>query len=113
MSNFLHVSLQCEASTIKDYPSDGTVLTRASRFKVIYIVNGVYNASTVIIKLALLFQYLRVLEKGSRMYKVSVMMIWIIALWGIVFTIMAFVPAWVLLLLLSHFEGTRKSLHMC
>lgn len=60
--------------------------------KLIYVVNGIYNVTTFLIKLALLFQYLRILEKGTILYRFTFVMAVVVSMWGLVFTFLAFVP---------------------
>lgn len=62
------------------------------KLKTFYVANGIYPASTAFIKLAILFQYLRVLERDSKMRKLTVRVIVVVFLWGVVFTTLAFVP---------------------
>lgn len=65
---------------------------RTTVVQIFYVANGFYPVSAVLIKLALLFQYLRMLEKGSKLYTISVATIFIVSLWGIAFTILAWMP---------------------
>jgi hypothetical protein len=43
-------------------------------------------------KLSLLFQYLRLFEKGTAIRRLCVVLIGIVSAWGLAFSIMAFVP---------------------
>ncbi|KAF9870945.1 integral membrane protein [Colletotrichum karsti] len=57
-----------------------------------YVCNGAYPMATALIKLALLFQYLRMFEKGSKSRFITIVVIYITALWGLAYTFLAFVP---------------------
>lgn len=57
-----------------------------------YIACGTYPMCSTFIKLALLFQYLRVFHKGSRLRVVTVITIVVVCLWGFAFTFMSWVP---------------------
>lgn len=48
--------------------------------------------STAFIKLALLFQYLRVLDRRSKLRTITILFIVIVSLWGAIFTILAWMP---------------------
>ncbi len=50
------------------------------------------NLATTFIKLSLLFQYLRLFDKGSWPYRSSIVGIVLVSLWGAAFAILAFVP---------------------
>ncbi|TDZ78946.1 hypothetical protein C8034_v004472 [Colletotrichum sidae] len=60
--------------------------------KSFYLCNGAYPMATALIKLALLFQYLRMFEPGSKSRLITIVVIVITALWGIAYTCLAFVP---------------------
>lgn len=62
------------------------------RLQRVWLANGIYNMSTALIKLALLFQYLRILDPRSNLYKLTAGVIVIVSLWGTIFTVLAFVP---------------------
>lgn len=62
------------------------------RVQKVWMANGIYNLSTALIKLALLLQYLRILDPRSNLYKLTAGLIVVVSLWGIVFTVLAFVP---------------------
>lgn len=46
------------------------------------------------IKLSLLFQYLRIFEKGSWPYRAALGTIGLVSMWGIAYTILALFPCW-------------------
>jgi hypothetical protein len=56
-----------------------------------YIANGTYNMSTMLIKLSLLFQYLRIFDAGATR-TVCIGMIILTSIWGIAFSVMAWFP---------------------
>ncbi|KAJ9156384.1 Integral membrane protein [Pleurostoma richardsiae] len=62
--------------------------------KAFYIPNGAYPMSTALIKLALLFQYLRIFEDGTRLRYITMVAIAITALWGVAFSFIAWVPCY-------------------
>ncbi|KAK7697950.1 hypothetical protein SLS64_013037 [Diaporthe eres] len=57
-----------------------------------YIANGTYPMCSTFIKLALLFQYLRLFGKGTRLRVVTVITIIVVCSWGFAFTFMSWVP---------------------
>lgn len=57
-----------------------------------YIANGAYPMSTALIKLALLFQYLRLLGRGSTARVVTIITIVVVSMWGFAFAFLAWVP---------------------
>ncbi|KXJ86588.1 hypothetical protein Micbo1qcDRAFT_110462, partial [Microdochium bolleyi] len=59
-----------------------------------YVGNAAYTSATTFIKLALLLQYLRVFERGTRIHSLCVITAVITALWGLAFSILAWVPCW-------------------
>lgn len=61
--------------------------------KTFYIANGAYPLSTTFIKLALLFQYLRLFEKARRKLRiVTVVAIVCVCIWGFAFAYVAWIP---------------------
>ncbi|KAI0844270.1 hypothetical protein F5Y00DRAFT_256147 [Daldinia vernicosa] len=62
-----------------------------SYLKVFYVTNASYNMSTTLIKMSLLFQYLRVYHSGSLRTTCIVMLI-IVSIWGAAYTFMGWVP---------------------
>ncbi|KAI1765667.1 hypothetical protein GGR53DRAFT_465140 [Hypoxylon sp. FL1150] len=62
-----------------------------SYLKVFYVINASYTMSTTLIKLSLLFQYLRVFPSGI-MRKICITMIIVVAIWGVVYSFMGWVP---------------------
>lgn len=56
-----------------------------------YISNSTYCMSTAFVKLALLFQYLRIFKEG-RMRAITIVVMIVTALWGAAYTFMAIVP---------------------
>lgn len=68
---------------------------QAGRYLVaFYMFNGCLNLAATFIKLSLLCQYLRIFEKGSWPYKASLATIVAVTLWGLAYSILAFVPCW-------------------
>ncbi|KAF6802826.1 integral membrane protein [Colletotrichum musicola] len=59
-----------------------------------YICNGAYPVATALIKLALLFQYLRMFEHGTKSRFITVFVIVVTALWGIAYSLLAWIPCW-------------------
>lgn len=57
-----------------------------------YICNGSYVTATTFIKLSLLFQYLRIFERGTAIRRLCIILIVIISLWGLAYAFMAWVP---------------------
>lgn len=57
-----------------------------------WIANATYPGSTAFIKLALLFQYLRIYDKGSKYYVATLAMIVFTSLWGLAYSIIGWVP---------------------
>jgi len=60
--------------------------------KVFYVCNGAYPMATALIKLALLFQYLRMFERGTKSRYITIIFIYITAAWGIAYSFLAWVP---------------------
>lgn len=56
-----------------------------------YVTTAAYTTTTVLIKLSLLLQYLRLFRTGYRRIVVIVMIV-IVSLWGSVFSFMAWFP---------------------
>lgn len=56
------------------------------------MANASYPTSTALIKMALLFQYLRVYEKGSKTRIATIATIVVVALWGVAYSILSWVP---------------------
>ncbi|KAI0476607.1 hypothetical protein GGR56DRAFT_694207 [Xylariaceae sp. FL0804] len=59
--------------------------------KVFYVANASYNTSTALIKLSLLFQYLRLFERGWLRW-ICISLISSTALWGVTYCFMAWFP---------------------
>ncbi|KXJ88059.1 hypothetical protein Micbo1qcDRAFT_207808 [Microdochium bolleyi] len=57
-----------------------------------YIINGAYATSTAIIKIALLLQYLRIFKRGTGIYRFTILILILTALWGFVYSVIAWVP---------------------
>lgn len=57
-----------------------------------WIANATYPGSTAFIKLALLFQYLRIYDKGSKFYIATLAIIVFTGLWGLAYSIIGWVP---------------------
>lgn len=57
-----------------------------------YVGNAAYITCTALIKLSLLFQYLRVYNRGTTMYRLCVGLLVFTALWGAAYTFMAWFP---------------------
>ncbi|KAK7973442.1 hypothetical protein PG988_007576 [Apiospora saccharicola] len=64
---------------------------RITYLKFFYISNTTYCMSTAFVKLALLFQYLRIFKEG-RMRAITISVMVITAVWGAAYTFMAIVP---------------------
>lgn len=60
--------------------------------RLFYVANGAYPVSTTFIKLALLFQYLRFFEKGSKSRIITIITIVVVCMWGFAFAFLAWVP---------------------
>ncbi|KAK5659624.1 hypothetical protein OQA88_828 [Cercophora sp. LCS_1] len=60
--------------------------------KIIYIGGFPYPLSVVFIKLALLFQYLRIFKPGSRQAVLCTCMSVIVAIWGSIFAVITWIP---------------------
>lgn len=56
--------------------------------------NACLNMAATFIKLSLLFQYLRIFEKGSWPYRAALGTIGLVSMWGIAYTILALFPCW-------------------
>ncbi|KAF7522912.1 hypothetical protein G7054_g11959 [Neopestalotiopsis clavispora] len=68
---------------------------QAGRYLVaFYMFNACLNMAATFIKLSLLFQYLRIFEKGSWPHKASLFTIGLVTLWGLAYTILALFPCW-------------------
>ncbi|KAK3321791.1 hypothetical protein B0H66DRAFT_180863 [Apodospora peruviana] len=59
---------------------------------IFYIMNATYCMSTALIKMSLLLQYLRLYRPGTALYNICRGLLVFIALWGIAYSIMAWVP---------------------
>lgn len=59
-----------------------------------YMFNICLNCAASFIKLSLLFQYLRIFEKGSWPYRLALFAIGLVTLWGTAFVILAIIPCW-------------------
>ncbi|ORY70040.1 uncharacterized protein BCR38DRAFT_520903 [Pseudomassariella vexata] len=57
-----------------------------------YIANATYSMSTMLMKLSLLFQYLRIFKQGTFLRRFTIVMIVVIALWGAAFSFISWVP---------------------
>lgn len=57
-----------------------------------YVLNGSYAMSAALIKISLLLQYMRLYSKGAVLYRVCHALVLFIALWGIAYSVMAWVP---------------------
>ncbi len=60
--------------------------------QLMYIGNFPYPMSVAFIKIALLFQYLRIFPPGSRYRIICKWMVVIIAMWGFAFAILTWIP---------------------
>jgi hypothetical protein len=65
---------------------------RSSLWQAFWIANATYPGSTAFIKLALLFQYLRIYDKGSKFYIATLSTIVCTSLWGLAYSIIGWVP---------------------
>lgn len=59
-----------------------------------YIGSVSYPLSVTFVKLAILFQYLRIFKAGTRKRIVCKVLIVASALWGLAFAILTFIPCW-------------------
>ncbi|KAK8043221.1 hypothetical protein PG994_013704 [Apiospora phragmitis] len=57
-----------------------------------YLMNGFFNLGSAFIKLSLLFQYLRIFQRGTWIWRATVAVICAVSVWGFTFSFMAFVP---------------------
>lgn len=57
-----------------------------------YVASGCYVTSTAFIKLSLLFQYLRIFERGTFLRKLTICTACVIGVWGAIFSFMAWFP---------------------
>ncbi|KAK2614736.1 hypothetical protein N8I77_001541 [Diaporthe amygdali] len=64
----------------------------AEYLRIFYIANATYPSSAGFIKLALLFQYLRLYERGTRLWYITVGTIIIVSGWCIAYGFLAWVP---------------------
>ncbi|KAH8897804.1 hypothetical protein GQ53DRAFT_884653 [Thozetella sp. PMI_491] len=62
--------------------------------KAFYIPNATYAMSTAFIKLALLFQYLRIFERGTKVRFLTIFFIVVTSCWGFAYSFIAWVPCW-------------------
>ncbi|WYZ35775.1 hypothetical protein EsH8_X_000422 [Colletotrichum jinshuiense] len=60
--------------------------------KIFYICNGTLPVSTCFIKMAILLQYLRIFEKGSKSRTLTHILLVVNVMWGIAYTFLAWVP---------------------
>ncbi|KAK3389735.1 hypothetical protein B0H63DRAFT_464238 [Podospora didyma] len=60
--------------------------------KIMYVGNFPYPLSVTFIKIALLFQYLRIFEADSKRILICKCLIFIIAIWGMIFAIFTWLP---------------------
>jgi hypothetical protein len=60
--------------------------------KLFYVLNINLNLSAAFIKLSLLFQFLRIFDKGTRAYRASLVGIVAVTLWGLTFVILSLFP---------------------
>ncbi|KAH6658246.1 hypothetical protein BKA67DRAFT_209384 [Truncatella angustata] len=77
--------------------------------KCFFVANAAYTSATTFIKLTLLFQYMRILDRGTRTYMIWVIVAIFTALWGIAFS---FLLAWVPRIPVSEF-WTQSSDGFC
>ncbi|TEA16146.1 hypothetical protein C8034_v001061 [Colletotrichum sidae] len=59
---------------------------------VFYICNGTLPMSTTFIKVAILLQYLRTFERGSKSRRLTILMLFITVIWGTVYIFLAWIP---------------------
>ncbi|KAH6844493.1 hypothetical protein B0I37DRAFT_164409 [Chaetomium sp. MPI-CAGE-AT-0009] len=57
-----------------------------------YVFNGSYAMSTALIKVSLLLQYMRLYQRGSILHNTCRALVLFIALWGVAYSILAWVP---------------------
>ncbi|KAF3766881.1 hypothetical protein M406DRAFT_350304 [Cryphonectria parasitica EP155] len=81
-----------DAPSLLNHPSNILAITIV--FVIFYFGNAFYPTSAGLIKLALLFQYLRVYDKGSVFRKATKVMICVVAIWSISFSVFGWIPTW-------------------
>jgi hypothetical protein len=57
-----------------------------------YVMNATLNLAQTFVKLSLLFQYLRIVQKGTLTYRIATYLIYAVSLWGVIYSVLAFVP---------------------
>ncbi|KAK4153771.1 integral membrane protein, partial [Chaetomidium leptoderma] len=57
-----------------------------------YVFNGSYAMSTALIKISLLLQYIRLYHRGTLLYNICRALVVFVALWGVAYSIIAWVP---------------------
>ncbi|CAJ2503364.1 Uu.00g107580.m01.CDS01 [Anthostomella pinea] len=62
-----------------------------SYLKVFYVTNASYNTSAALIKISLLFQYMRIFDRGM-MRMVCIFLLVMVGLWGTAYSFMAWFP---------------------
>ncbi|KAK3314111.1 hypothetical protein B0H66DRAFT_483566 [Apodospora peruviana] len=69
-----------------------TVSTFTSYLKLFYVLNIHLNLSAAFIKLSLLYQFLRIFDKGTWPHRVSLAGIVLVSIWGLAFLILSLFP---------------------
>ncbi|EFQ34621.1 hypothetical protein CGRA01v4_14058 [Colletotrichum graminicola] len=64
----------------------------ADYMRIFYVCNGTLPISTCTIKIAILLQYLRIFERGTKTRTFTIVVLVITTLWGIAYTFLAWVP---------------------
>lgn len=82
----LHLRRTFSSQSTERIPSSPAVLQS------FWIANATYPCSTCFIKLALLFQFLRVYDRGTRTWTTTLAMIVVTGLWGLAYGILAWFP---------------------
>ncbi|KAL0934027.1 uncharacterized protein CTRU02_210826 [Colletotrichum truncatum] len=61
-------------------------------FQIFYLCNGTLPMSTCFIKIAILLQYLRAFEKGSKSRTLTIIVLVLTSLWGVAYIFLGWVP---------------------
>jgi hypothetical protein len=86
-SSFLHVRNTYELFWLANLRQQ--TLTDLQSF---YVFNGSYAMSTALIKISLLVQYMRLYRRGTRLFNVCGGLAVFVCLWGIAYSVIAWVP---------------------
>jgi len=73
-----------------------TVGTVTNYLKLFYVLNINLNLSTALIKLSILFQFLRIFDKGTWARRFSIVGIVLVTIWGLTFLVISLFPCTVI-----------------